>query len=433
MLKYILLTLLLLTATPCLAATWTIDPASVSALRYRTPAMGYTLPAGTVGRSVVIKQGSSYLRPALGVMGRFVTPIAVGLSLYQLYQDANNESGFQSKYPSIYDAAHINTTPPNDMPPQGVTGGNVYPVGSIHNYAGSMYRIGTPVHYPSGGCRLADCLGVNTVWDNGGTLYLRVNGWDYDRYDYPLQYVGPVPVTSRAATEPEFNTRMLGADDPSTPGVEEAFKPSMNTDVDNYVANKQLPSTSPTESDLQQDFSRQMATNDTAAVANNTATATNNANNAQTAVNQARDRYNANPTDTNYQTLKEAETAAAQAEQEKTKANSDQAKKDNEDVPPPPPPNGPSRKGINWNSWKALIGIGATIGPMSLLPSIIPQYQTLLGSGTAPVFNLPLMGQTIVVSLAYFDPAVLAFQYVFSFLLGTGTILMLVRFYRGVS
>lgn len=410
---------------------------AMAEIKYHPPSapsgMNAILPRGVaVGGGAVAKRGVGTIVRSAGVTaGRFVAPIAIALTLAELYNILKNDPQAASQYPDLYNAMYKNGEFPN------LTDGMMVPdttIGAIVKRDGNYYRLVSYDPNGTGGCSAWDCQNQNKWFAHNNTYV--VYGFEYSTKVYYYTPIGtPAPVP---ANEQEFSSNLSAPDNPTTPDVNESttdIKPEVNNDIDKYINNNYQNDNRITYNNTFNefastfnDFTKQNYTN---TVNNNVASATDNKDKADQAVTDAQARYDANPTDENFQTLQEAKNAQQQAEQGLSEAQVQQASSDSNDGPPPVPPAKDARKSFDWAKWNLLKNIMTTVFPFSLISSLSNYVSLLVADPVAPSFTLPLYGNQITVSLSIFDTLAMICRWIMSLLMVVGSIQLVIYFYRG--
>ena len=93
----------------------------------------------------------------------------------------------------------------------------------------------------------------------------------------------------------------------------------------------------------------------------------------------------------------------------------------------------PDKKTIDFEPFKELNGMLANTYPFNLPSSIASYYHALVGTGAAPVFDLPLFGNTIHVDMAFFNPIATMIRYMVGLLVSSGMLFYIIHFIRGIS
>lgn len=176
------------------------------------------------------------------------------------------------------------------------------------------------------------------------------------------------------------------------------------------------------------------------AAAQATATAQTAAQTAAAAAAAAQSAAAANPTDTtlaaraalltNQAIAAAAAADKAAADQAALIASQAQADANTDDDMPSVEP--PELKKFSWAYGRKILGKLETAWPFNLLLSLRGLFAPLESAPVAPAFDLPAMGgNSIRISLAFFDPVASILRWAFTILLTASGIMLVVRWYRG--
>lgn len=132
-----------------------------------------------------------------------------------------------------------------------------------------------------------------------------------------------------------------------------------------------------------------------------------------------------------------AEAVAAKTDVDIARVNAETLAGDAEAVPDVAAnvPARPARKAIDFEPFKALVGVMSVTYPFNLPSSVNSYFEALSVSGsTAPVFDLPLpLGNVIHCDLAIFDPLATVIRYIVGIVITCGMLFYVIHFFRGIS
>jgi hypothetical protein len=381
-------------------------------------AVQVVLPAG----GAMTRAGGSVIRTASAWAGRLVTPIAIGLSLYEIYRLAKEKP---TDYPALQSALSM----PGEFPGLGHTGevGTVYNIPGLggHSLISATYS-GPCYHSTYDDVVVANgYVYVNKYWGTMDTC----EGSGSASYVLSGTAVSNPPATP--ATQPQFENNITSTTDPT-----QLASPAIKNDIDRMITNNYNNSTTnfnynPTTSNIFNDYTQNTKNIRNTSVTNQTTTAGTKVQQAEQAVTDAQQRFDANPTDQNYQTLQDAKTSLQESKMDQATAETQQAQNDVDNVPPPEPPGPDNRTSFDWSKWRMLKNIMTTVFPFSLISSLSGYVSLLVAEPVAPSFNLPLYGNNIVISLAIFDPLATICRWILSLLMVVGSVQLIIYFYRG--
>jgi len=149
---------------------------------------------------------------------------------------------------------------------------------------------------------------------------------------------------------------------------------------------------------------------------------------AQTAADQAAADLAADPT--NETLIEQNDVAQQELENAQTAANDAV----NQQAEVYPGASMDTLKSLNFVKLKDLINVMGNVFPFNLLSSVSGYFSPFVSSPVAPSFDLPIyQDNSLHIDLAFFDPVATLCRWVISILLTVGSIMGIVRFYRGVS
>lgn len=415
--RYFLVLAFLLIATPAFAINvWTIDTNTYSTIINKN-----VFNAGLKSNITWQQANLVARRSAFAVISKSAMPIVIALTAKQIYDLVNADPNSSTNYPFLNAQINKDQTLPSvptydECSPDMVFtyNSNYYKVGSLYN-SGSVSGVTVPSFEI-----LATQNGVMTKFGVSKT----VNGVVYYKHYYVGQTTKPPP---KHLTQAEFDQALFPV------GSSPDLPIGIGADLDKLAANNpDAVSTEPTIGEVVDSYSDYAKAAAAAAAAAAATQAASNTTSAQQAVNDATTRYQNNPNDANFASLQEAIRALQEAQLQQTQTQYQEASEAKEDIPMPSVTT-PTIKTFNWSKWSQLKNIMATVFPFNLLNSAVSVAQNLVSSPVAPVFDLPLFGQTIHVDLSILDPVATALRWVIAFGLTIGIIFVVVRFYRGIG
>lgn len=98
-----------------------------------------------------------------------------------------------------------------------------------------------------------------------------------------------------------------------------------------------------------------------------------------------------------------------------------------------PIPESEARKTLDFTPLNGLKGALENTYPFNLPQSVKGYYDKLKSNGSAPQFDLPVLGQTIHVDLTIFDPVASVIRFLFGLLATSGVLYYIIHFFRGIS
>jgi len=376
-------------------------------------------------------------------------PVAVAVTDPQIRQVLNKPDN-DKKYPKLFDAYNVGRIP--DISGTSAVGSIV----KVPGQTGNWRVTDNTVHYSNVNSPSSSVTIGTTSWFNSAVVTTNNQMVTYNKVTATLTSDSPpkIPRTTFDAIQ-----TLTGAD--NSPVLQASNQSELDALIKEFAndqsscnflkdgdpasaANGTAPTFSPPSTALS-DSALSAAIDKLAAAAAATASAANAAATAATAAANARAAANAasllaaaNPGDAGLAQragdlgraadAAEAAAAAARAASDGSAAAAAAAATPPAVIPAATPPTA-----LNVDSFKTMLGKAANLGPYQLIQSLEGYYNQLVSDPVAPVIPIPLFGSTMTIDLNFMDPVAALMRWIEAFLITIASIMMVVRFWRGVS